>query len=123
MFMQTLRSIRSTRWLLLAVLMFFMPAGSYGQVVGVSISIAPPALPVYGPFLTSRPQLDPPACLSSQGLSVQEGHRIAPLANSLYHCRNQSRRTTDRFHIHNVSALSDRGSYFHRPGHFLWISA
>ena len=45
--MQTLRSIRSTRWLLLAVLMFFMPAGSYGQVVGVSISIAPPALPVY----------------------------------------------------------------------------
>ena len=45
--MQTLRSIHSTRWLLLAVLMLFIPAGSYGQVVGVSITVAPPALPVY----------------------------------------------------------------------------
>jgi hypothetical protein len=47
MLMHTLRSIRSIRWLLLAVVMLFIPAVSFGQVVGVSISVAPPALPVY----------------------------------------------------------------------------
>src|ERR1700689_4395770 len=47
MLMRTLRSIRSTRWLLLAVLMLFIPAGTHGQGVGISITVAPPALPVY----------------------------------------------------------------------------
>ncbi|MGC2269279.1 MAG: YXWGXW repeat-containing protein, partial [Candidatus Acidiferrales bacterium] len=47
MLMQTVRSFRSTRWVLLVVLMLFIPARSYGQVVGISITVAPPALPVY----------------------------------------------------------------------------
>ena len=45
--MQKVRSFRSTRWVLLVVLMLFIPARSYGQVVGISITVAPPALPVY----------------------------------------------------------------------------
>ena len=45
--MQTLRLNRSIRWLLLAVLMLFIPSASFGQVVGISITVAPPALPVY----------------------------------------------------------------------------
>lgn len=45
--MQTLRPIRSIRWLLLAVVMLFIPSLSFGQVIGVSIVVAPPALPVY----------------------------------------------------------------------------
>jgi hypothetical protein len=50
--MQTLRSIHSVsihsvRWLLLAIVMMFIPAASFGQVVGISITVAPPALPVY----------------------------------------------------------------------------
>src|ERR1700752_177520 len=47
MFMQTLRSIHSVRWLLLAIVMLFIPPPSFGQVVGISITVAPPALPVY----------------------------------------------------------------------------
>src|SRR5579862_4777309 len=47
MLMQTLRLNRSIRWLLLAVLMLFIPSASFGQVVGISITVAPPALPVY----------------------------------------------------------------------------
>jgi hypothetical protein len=45
--MQTLRSIHSIRWLLLAVVMLFLPSVSFGQGVGISITVAPPALPVY----------------------------------------------------------------------------
>ncbi len=45
--MQTLRSMRSIRWLLLAVVMLFIPPLSFGQVVGISITVAPPSLPVY----------------------------------------------------------------------------
>ena len=45
--MQTLRSMRSIRWLLLAVVMLFTPSLLFGQVVGISITVAPPALPVY----------------------------------------------------------------------------
>ena len=45
--MQTRRLIRSIRWLLLAVVMLFIPSVSFGQVVGISITVAPPALPVY----------------------------------------------------------------------------
>jgi len=44
--MQKMRSIRSVRWLLLALLLLCMPAASHAQVA-VAISIAPPALPVY----------------------------------------------------------------------------
>jgi hypothetical protein len=47
MLMQTVRSFRSTPWILLVVLMLFIPTRSYGQVVGISITVAPPALPVY----------------------------------------------------------------------------
>src|SRR6202167_297959 len=45
--MQKMRSIRSVRWLLLAVFLLLIPSKSFGQVVGVSITVAPPALPVY----------------------------------------------------------------------------
>src|ERR1700735_540188 len=47
MLMHMLRSIRSVRWLLLSTLFLFLPNMSFGQVVGVSITVAPPALPVY----------------------------------------------------------------------------
>ena len=47
MLMHTLRSIRSVRWLMLSMLFLFIPNVSFGQVVGVSITVAPPALPVY----------------------------------------------------------------------------
>src|ERR1700684_4064937 len=45
--MQKMRSIRSVRWLFLAVFLLLIPSKSFGQVVGVSITVAPPALPVY----------------------------------------------------------------------------
>ncbi|HXO34672.1 MAG TPA: YXWGXW repeat-containing protein, partial [Candidatus Acidoferrales bacterium] len=45
--MHMLRSIRSVRWLLLSTFFLFLPNMSFGQVVGVSITVAPPALPVY----------------------------------------------------------------------------
>ncbi len=45
--MQTRRSIHSIQWLLLALVMLFIPPLSFGQVVGISITVAPPALPVY----------------------------------------------------------------------------
>ena len=45
--MQTQHLIRSIRLLLLAVVMLFVPHLSFGQVVGISITVAPPALPVY----------------------------------------------------------------------------
>jgi hypothetical protein len=45
--MQTRRSIRSIQWLWLALVMLFIPPLSFGQVVGISITVAPPALPVY----------------------------------------------------------------------------
>jgi hypothetical protein len=45
--MQTLLSIRPVRWVLLAILVLLLPAGSHAQVVGISITVAPPALPVY----------------------------------------------------------------------------
>ena len=45
--MQTRRLIRSIRWLLLAVVMLFIPPVSFAQGVGISITVAPPALPVY----------------------------------------------------------------------------
>jgi hypothetical protein len=45
--MQTRRSIHSIQWLLLALVMLFIPPPSFGQVVGISITVAPPALPVY----------------------------------------------------------------------------
>src|ERR1700726_721357 len=41
--MQTMRSVR---WLLLALLLLFVPAASHAQIA-VSITVAPPALPVY----------------------------------------------------------------------------
>ncbi|MGB8542543.1 MAG: hypothetical protein WCD49_12990 [Candidatus Acidiferrales bacterium] len=44
--MQNIRSIRSIGWLLLALVMLLMPAASHAQVA-VSITVAPPALPVY----------------------------------------------------------------------------
>jgi hypothetical protein len=47
MLMQMLRSIRSIQWLLLAVVLLFIPSVSFGQIVGISITVAPPALPVY----------------------------------------------------------------------------
>jgi len=47
MVMQTPLSIRSMRWLLLAMAVLLIPAGSHAQVVGISITVAPPALPVY----------------------------------------------------------------------------
>jgi hypothetical protein len=47
MLMQTLRSISSIRCLLLVVVMLFIPPVSFGQAVGISIVVAPPALPVY----------------------------------------------------------------------------
>src|SRR5579862_5084044 len=45
--MQKMRSIRSVRWLLLAMFLLLVPSKSFAQVVGVSITVAPPALPVY----------------------------------------------------------------------------
>src|SRR6202162_2432648 len=45
--MQKMRPIRSVRWLLLALFLLLIPSKSFGQVVGVSITVAPPALPVY----------------------------------------------------------------------------
>ena len=45
--MRTMRSIRSLSWMGLGLVMLFMPARSFGQVVGVSITVIPPALPVY----------------------------------------------------------------------------
>ena len=44
--MHKMRSFRSTLWLFLAALMLFTPAVSHAQVA-VSITVAPPALPVY----------------------------------------------------------------------------
>ena len=47
MLMQTLHSIRPIRWLLLAVVMLFVPSVSFGQRVAISVTVAPPALPMY----------------------------------------------------------------------------
>src|SRR3984885_5674317 len=44
--MEKMRSTRSVSWLLLALVMLLMPAASHAQVA-VSITVAPPALPVY----------------------------------------------------------------------------
>jgi hypothetical protein len=46
MLMHKMRSFRSALWLFLAALMLFAPAVSHAQVA-VSITVAPPALPVY----------------------------------------------------------------------------
>ena len=45
--MQKMRPTRSVGWLLLALFLLLIPSKSFGQVVGVSITVAPPALPVY----------------------------------------------------------------------------
>src|SRR5580704_16751224 len=73
--------------------------------------------------LTFRPKFDDYVFLCAQRLTVQQRHCVAPLANSLHHCRNQRDWTADRLYINTVSALSDRGSHFHCPRHFLLVSA
>ena len=51
--MHKMRSFRSAFWLFLAVLMSLTPAVSHAQVA-VSITVAPPALPVYVQPSSSR---------------------------------------------------------------------
>jgi len=62
--MRDLIHIRVIRLLLLAVSMLFLPTASFAQV-GVSVSIAPPELPVYdqpicpGTAISGRPGIGP----------------------------------------------------------------
>ncbi len=43
-----MKTHRSVSWLIFAVMMLSLSAASFGQVsVGISVAVAPPALPVY----------------------------------------------------------------------------